>query len=65
MKGYTKVDVLKRSVESICSLIGDHIKEHEVTMNEDEEPRDFMDMFIRKIRAEKGKTMRYICLGRR
>ena len=44
------MDALKQSVESICAMVEQELREHEETMVEGEEPRDFMDMYINRIR---------------
>ena len=51
------MDLMKNALGTIRDTIEEHIQDHEATFDADAEPRDFMDMFLKKTKEEKGKLL--------
>ena len=55
IRPYVPYSEIDRNVFAIKETIRKQIEEHERTMNAEEEPRDFMDIYLREIEIEKEK----------
>ena len=55
IRPYVPYSEIDRNVFAIKETIRKQIEDHKRTMNAEEEPRDFMDIYLREIEIEKGK----------